>query len=231
MKPDSCIMIIRNLIALATVVVALTNLNGCSDPTKPKDVKYNLYVGATHLASSEEDSSFNRIYIYDADSLTLLDSIWQAHFTENLAASPDGRWLYVLDFTTQSVPRMLWKLDVRTKRVLWSRSDFGGGGGRARIHLLQDGAILLVGNTIVTPEDGTAVRTFTDSLFTMWGPVSGTKVAVIVRGQPLWHGNDSLLRVLDAATGELSGGYVAHLSTGEVLRALASTGASTTRGL
>jgi DNA-binding beta-propeller fold protein YncE len=201
-----------------SAIVLLASLLGCDKATRPKDVRYNLYVGATHLATSPEDSSFNRIYIYDADSLTLLDSIWQAHFTENLAVSPDGQWLYVLDFTTQSVPRMLWRIDARTKQVAWSRSDFGGGGGYAYIRLLRDGALLLVGNTVVRPEDGSAVRTFTDSMFAMWGPVPRTKVAAIVRGQPLWHGNDSLVKVLDVATGELSGYFVPHLKSGVALQ-------------
>ena len=49
------------------------------------------------------------------------------------------------------------------------------------------------------------VRRFSDSLVTLYGPVSGNKVAVI---------RDSVLAIIDATTGVISGGWVPRLSNG-----------------
>jgi hypothetical protein len=115
MRPNTKTIYPRLFITALSAIVLLASLLGCEKATKPKDVRYNLYVGATHLATSPEDSSFNRIYIYNADSLTLLDSIWQAHFTEYLDASPDGQWLYVTGFISEWTPRAVLKINARTK--------------------------------------------------------------------------------------------------------------------
>jgi DNA-binding beta-propeller fold protein YncE len=196
------------LVTALLVIVASLSFPDCSKSTKPKVVKYNLYVGATHLYTSPEDSSTNRIYIYDTDSLNLLDSISRAHYINDLAASSDGRWLYVVDFPTQSPT--LWKIDARTKNVVWSRSGFGG-----YLRFLADGKLLLVGNSVLRPDDDTILRHMDDSLRLCWGPESGTKVAAVTMG-------DGLLRlcVTDVVTGESHGSYVPRLSSGDALQAI-----------
>ncbi len=187
-------------------------LVGCSKTSKPKDVKYNLYVPATHLWAGQGDSSFNRIYIYDADSITLLDSIWQAHFTENLAVSPDGKWLYVVNRTAYNVPRTLWKIDVQTKQVVWSRSDEGMGGGGAGFRLLKNGALLLLGNDVLQSDNGALVQRLDRSPHAMEGPESGTMVAATV--------GDTLVTVLDVETGKTSGQFVPRDSSGNAMMSI-----------
>ena len=211
MRPKRNTSNVRPSIATLLAVFVLANLIGCDNPTKPKDVKYNLYVGATHIGSAP-DSSFNRIYIYDADSLTLLDSIWQAHFIQYLDASPDGRWLYVTDFTSYSTNPTVWKIDTRTKQVVWSRTDLWG------VRCIANGTLLLAGRDVLRPDDGTLIRHLSDSLYPAWGPVSGTKIAAIVPSSLTTPGYDSIIRVLDVATGEVSGRYVARLSSGVALQ-------------
>jgi hypothetical protein len=202
----------RSFIAALSAVFILTSLAGCDKATKPKNVKYNLYVGATHIGSAP-DSSYNRIYIYDADSLTLLDSISQAHFTAQLAVSPDGRWLYILDFTGHWQVMTMWKIDARTKQVAWSRSDRGG-----YLRFLANGKLLLAGNDVLRPDDGGLVRHIDDSLRLLWGPAPGTVVAATVSASPPGPENDSVIRAIDVVTGEVSGRYVARLSTGVALQ-------------
>jgi hypothetical protein len=204
----------RSFVAALSAVVVVASLVGCGDPTKPKDVKYNLYVGATHLATSPEDSSFNRIYIYDADSLTLLDSIYQAHFTWYLDVSPDGQWLYVTDFTSYSTNPTVWKIDARTKQVVWSRSDLWG------VRCIANGTLLLAGRDVLRADDGTLVRHLSDSLYPFWGPVSGTRIAAIGHTSDPDRASDAIVRVIDVATGEVSGGYIARLSSGETLQGI-----------
>ncbi len=209
MRPNSYTMIIRSLIAVLAVFFTLADFNSCSGPSKPKDVKYNLYVGATHFYASPEDSSFNRIYIYDADSLTLLDSIWQAHYAQDVAVSPDGRWLFVLDFTLTHGPRTLWKINAQTRQVAWSRSGRSG-----RLRFQDNGGVLLAGNDVLDPEDGSILRHLSDSLVVLWGPGSGTKVAATVRGSLTEYGYDSVVTAVDVTSGERSGRFVAHLPSG-----------------
>ncbi len=88
MKPSRNTVTARTFIAALSVVMILVSLLGCSKATKPKEVKYNLYVGATRYGGIE-DSTYSRIYIYDADvadSLNLIDSIAQAGFINDLQA-------------------------------------------------------------------------------------------------------------------------------------------------
>ncbi len=214
MRPNENTRSIRSILALLSVVVLAVYFTGCGDPTKPKDVKYNLYVGATHLATSPEDSSFNRIYIYDADSLTLLDSIWQAHFTWQLDVAPDGRWLYVTDFTSYRTNPTVWKIDAHTKQVIWSRSDIWG------VRCIANGTLLLAGRDVLRADDGSFVRHLSDSLYPAWGPVSGTKIAAIGHTANPEGASEQIVRVIDVTTGEVSGGYVPHLSVGITLEGI-----------
>jgi hypothetical protein len=213
--------VLRTVAGVALALLVCASLAGCDKATKPKPVKYNIYLGGMHESAYTGDSSYGWIYVYDADSLSLIDSISLNHldptpraFTDELAVSPDGRWLYVLAASEYSIPATLWKLDARTKQAVWSRPGFDDT-RLLSVRVLQNGALLLVGDTVFRAEDGSVVRTLPDSLHTMWGPASGTKVvAIVLSRSPAENG---AIRAVDVATGEVSGRYVAHLSSGEAL--------------
>ena len=213
--------LLRATCALGLVLaVGYLLLTGCSKSTKPKPVKYNIYMGASMYDSVNVDSFWGWIYAYDADSLNLVDSIslnlidptHRSLFADELGVSPDGRWLYVLAASPKPEPSTLWKLDARTKQAVWSRPGFDDS-RKMLVRVLQNGALLLVGDSVFRAEDGSVVKALHDSLLTMWGPVSGTKVAAVVRSRPQ-EGYDSIISVIDVVTGEVSGRYVARLTSG-----------------
>ncbi len=187
---------------IAAIGVGLL-LIGCSKPDKPKPVKYNLYVPATHLAAGQGDSSFNRIYIYDADSLTLHDSIWQAHFTESLDVSPDGEWLYVAGFISYQARRVIQKIDIRTKHTVWTRSDLWG------VRCIANGTLLLAGRDVLSSDDASLLRHLSDTLKPLFGPVSGTKIAATA--------GDTVVTVVDVANGVDTGQFVPRDTSGIAL--------------
>jgi len=211
---------LRAAAVAVSAVVVLLSIAGCDKATKHKPVKHNIYMGASMFDTVNVDSFWGWIYVYDADSLSLVDSInlnlidptRRSFFADELAVSPDGRWLYVLAASQYSIPSTLWKIDARTKQAVWSRPGFDDTKWLP-VRVLQNGALLLVGDTVFQAEDGGVVRTLPDSLLTLWGPVSGTKVAATVRSRPQ-EGYDSIISVIDVATGEVSGRYVAHLTSG-----------------
>jgi hypothetical protein len=209
----------HKVLVAATAIVVLLGTACCDKVTKHKPVKHNIYFGGMHISAYTGDSTYGWIYVYDADSLSLLDSIslnlldpTPRAFTDELAVSPDGRWLYVLAASEYTMPSTLWKIDARTKQAVWSRSGFDDMKWLP-IRVLQNGALLLVGDTVFRAEDGGVVRTLPDSLLTLWGPVSSTKVAATVRSRPQ-EGYDSIISLIDVVTGEVSGRYVAHLTSG-----------------
>jgi hypothetical protein len=208
----------RTILVAALTLAVLASLACCDKATKHKPVKHNIYFGGMHISAYTGDSTYGWIYVYDADSLSLIDSIslnlldpTPRAFTDELAVSPDGRWLYVLAASEYTMPSTLWKIDARTKQAVWSRSGFDDMKWLP-IRVLQNGALLLVGDTVFRAEDGSVVRTLPDSLLTLWGPVSGTKVAAIVRSGPQTE-NGSIVGAIDVVTGELSGRYVGHLAS------------------
>jgi WD40 repeat protein len=214
------IPVFRALAGVALALLAFASLAGCDKATKHKPVKYNIYLGASMYDTSGAGSFWGWIYAYDADSLDLVDSInlnlidptGRSSFVDEMAVSPDGRWLYVLAASRRPEPSTLWKLDAGTKQAVWSRPGWDDT-KRTLVRVLQNGALLLVGDTVFQAEDGRVVRTLPDSLLTMWGPVSGTKVAATVRSRPQ-EGYDSIISVIDVVTGEVSGRYVARLTSG-----------------
>jgi hypothetical protein len=201
----------RALAGVALAVLGCAVLAGCDKATKPKPVKYNIYLGASKFDTVNVDSFWGWIYAYDADSLNLVDSISmtqidptrRSFFPDELAVSPDGRWLYVLGASQYSIPATLWKIDARTKQAMWSRPGFDDT-KLISVQVLQNGALLLVADTVFRTEDGSMVRTLPDSLFALWGPVAGTRVAAT---------QGSIVRAIDIVTGEVSGEYVAHLAS------------------
>jgi hypothetical protein len=117
------------------------------------------------------------------------------------------------------LPAGLWKIDARTKQVVWSCTTEVKRNRRQFVQILGNGRMLLSGNEVRRPEDGSLVRRLDDSLITMFGPVPGTKAAAIIRQHPTSSmGYDSIIRVVDVATGEVSGRFVAYLTSGVPLQ-------------
>jgi WD40 repeat protein len=215
--------VLRAVAGMALALLVCASLAGCDKATKHKPVKYNIYLGASMYDTSGAGSFWGWIYAYDADSLDLVDSInlnlidptGRSSFVDEMAVSPDGRWLYVLAASPKPEPSTLWKLDARTKQAVWSRPGWDDT-KRTLVRVLQNGALLLVGDTVFRSEDGSVLRTAPDSLFALWGPASGTKVAATVRSGPGIE-DGSIVRVVDVLTGEVSGRYAAHLESGAIL--------------
>ena len=193
----------RMVVLAVAAAFVVASICCCSKSTQPRDVKYNIYIGAMHLAANDDDSTYSRIYIYDADSLTILDSICREHEAESVCASPDGRSLYVVDRIAYNLASRLSKIEIHSKQVVWVRENLGG-----YPRFVSNGKFLLCGKDVLKPDDGTRLRRFSDSLWTMFGPVSGTKVAAV---------RDLVVTLIDVTTGESSGRWVPRLSNGLAL--------------
>jgi WD40 repeat protein len=204
---------------VALALLAFAGMAGCDKTTKPEPVKYNLYVGARSWDTVVEGLYRNEIYVYDADSLTLIDSFPHIDYINQLVVSPDGRSLYIRGGPNMPLPAGLWKIDARTRQVVWSCTTEVKRNRRQFVQILGNGRMLLSGNEVRRPEDGSLVRRLDDSLITMFGPVPGTKAAAIIRQDPTSSmGYDSIIRVVDVATGEVSGRFVAYLASGVPLQ-------------
>ncbi len=183
---------------IAAIGVSLF-LIGCSKPDKPKPLKYNIYVGCNNT---------DQMYVYDADSLTLIDSIPGLGNSYSMVVSPDGRWLFVEGKYNRG-GNVLVKLDASSKQV----AGILPSNGPIVIRGLDDGRLLLRGNPtfyeeIIDPTTLTVTSQIDDSLYWRDGPQSGSKIAVVAPG------NDHRVRVLDLKTGEVYGNYIPRLQSG-----------------
>jgi uncharacterized protein YceK len=197
---------------VALALLAFAVLAGCDKATKPKSVKYNIYLGASYwMDSSDVNSLVNQLYVYDADSLTRLDSIPLPAASKQTAVSPDGRWLYVSnEFQSPGgVPSNVLKIDARTHQPVWSSPGPGW-----PVSVLKHGELVLHWRRVLRASDGTTIRQYDDSLTPDGGAPSGTKVALLAGAR---------VRIADVETGEMSGDYGPNIGTGgdcPVVRAL-----------
>jgi hypothetical protein len=158
------------LIALG-LVLACTSRRGL----EPGPVRYNIYVGATFDWFSYGPGP-SKLYIYDADSLTLYDSIPLESMAFDMAISTDGRSLYVqMDGPWPSYEGPLSLINARSKEVEWSRSGMG-----PCVSLHGNGRLLLNGHEVLDPRNGSLVRRLPDSLWLGHGPSTGTEVATVI---------------------------------------------------
>jgi len=173
----------------------------CSDKgTDPKPLKYNVYVGCDERGV---------IYVLDADSLTVTDSLVGIGPTRSMALSPEGRWLYVQCQKDEGGVGPFLKIDLRTKQEV-ARVEEGLG----NLLLLKGGTLLLAGLNrlyFADPVTLAEVAPLPDTLRPWRVAKPGTKlpVEVIYRNR---------FRLYDVDTGELTGEYVPHLLTGETLQ-------------
>ncbi len=184
-------------IAVVTVIITSLSLTGCSKSTQPKEPKYNIYHGASYSKNSDgQRSLFSLLYVYDADSLTRLDSIPLPGWARELAVSPDGQWLYAsVRYTTDlGITWYLVKINARSRETAWTVDGTG-----PSVALLKNGALLVNERRVVRTTDGKLVRQYGDTLDMGGGPVSGARIALVHRGA---------VRIADVETGEVFGDYV-----------------------
>ncbi len=197
------------VLAVATVGMFLV---GCSKATKPRPAKYNIYLGASYWKDSTDvNSLFSQMYVYDADSLTRLDSIPLPAPSWEMAASPDGRWLYV-SFGSVGDPQSqgnVIKINAITHQTVWQSPD-----ASFRIGLIKNGQLLVNGSRVLRTSDGTTVRRYNDSYTLGGGAPSGTKVALIAEAR---------VRIADVETGEISGDFGPNIGTGSDCPVYAAT--------
>lgn len=191
---------------LAMVAIALA-LAGCHDtPVQPEPVKYNIYVNVALSGT---------IYVVDADSLTVVDSIPDIGQALSMVSSPDGRWLYVQVGYAVNRPVGMLKIDMATKSVVEESAGIG-----AELSLLDEGELLLRWGEHCTPDvptvlfdarDLSVLQTYTDSLCRHAGPLGGTQVSAVVNDGP------NRVRIADLRTGAVSGSYTPILSDGSIV--------------
>jgi hypothetical protein len=194
------------IIALVTVVLALA----CSDNgTGPKSVKYNVYAGSSYSTGGR--SMDGALYILDADSLTILDSIPHMGQVDDIAVSPDGRWIYA-ECSWPFANRVLTKIDAKTLEKTEQLAVFSAGS----LTLLDKGRLLLRQSSsctsdLINPAGLQVTNTLSDSLCRMHGSVKGTKVAARIADER------SRVRGTDVLSGAVFGTYTAHLTDGDTL--------------
>jgi hypothetical protein len=196
-------------------VLGCAVLIGCSKPTKPKDVKYNIYISVAGYRDGTSATRFDQLFVYDADSLTLRDSIPLRTMAMELEVSPDGRWLYAQCTSWGPTPGGLYKIDALTKQVAWSIP------GNGLITPLDGGRLLTRevwgGTDVIDAATGDAITRLPFDVRILKGPPNGTRVAAIVPADTIDLFRDTLVTVFDVKSGETYGHYVPRLSTGEAL--------------
>jgi hypothetical protein len=189
-------------------------LAGCGKTTKPEPVKYNIYLGAFGSREGTSATRFDQFFVYDADSLTVRDSIPLPAMAVELEVSPDGRWLYAQCMNRGPTPYKLYKIDALTKEVVWSIPGYG------LITLLDGGRLLTrerFDTEVIDLATGDVITRLPSTIRILKGPPNGTKVAAIVPADTTDFFWDTLVTVFDVKSGETYGHYVPRLSTGEAL--------------
>lgn len=184
-------------IGVAAVIITGLSLAGCNKGTQPKEPKYNIYHGATYWKNLDgQRSLLSQLYVYDADSLTRLDSIPLPGWARETVVSPDGQWLYAsIRYTNDlGITWYLVKINAQSRETAWTVDGTG-----PSVSLLKNGALLVNEQRILRTTDGEVVRQYGDTLSLGGGPISGARIALIHRGA---------VRIADVETGELLGDYV-----------------------
>ncbi len=211
----------RRIYMIAALLTSLTLAIGCSDdsPVTPKPVHYNIYVSATDYLYLN-GGKHNGFYVYDADSLTLIDSIPLSHIGGHAEISPDGRYLYSVLWRYKDPPHdyYLAKIDVSTGDMVWTKNNLNA--QNLSPSLLDDGRLMLCGDLIIDAETGTVVRDHDYLTDEHWvlndGPLHGTEVAAVHFDSVLYHDySDTLAIAVDVMTGQQRGGFVARLGSGQ----------------
>lgn len=205
----SAIVLLALLAGLPAVFLA-----GCTSdaPTTPKPVHYNIYAAVSSYQYGDTSST---LFIYDADSLTLLDTLVLPNIADWAAASPDGRALYLGYWGYKAGPYSHYaaKLDLTSKMTEWIHElNAPGNGERVPVQLMDNGRLIVYGRETIDPATGETLRRMTDDEAEHWkwqhGPPGGDEVAVLWRGA---YSHDTLIEVEALRTGTRRGYYVPRL--------------------
>lgn len=182
-------------VVLGILVYALL---GCNDQaTTPEPAEYLIYLN--HPGSGA-------IYIIDANSLVIVDSIPGIGLVKDMVSSPNGRWLYAQVQEYPTAPNRLLKIDLTDKSVTTELGGFA-----SELTLLAGGQWLLrgaeycfdyVASELVDPTQLTVKRAFADSMCRQTGPMTGTQVASVVLDA------SHRIHVTDILTGDVWGSYL-----------------------
>ena len=183
---------VRSVVIVALIVLFI--IVGCCDgPNKPVRSREVIYAGAWHI---EETPHRGIIYVYTADSLTLLDSLPFSGTVRELVVAPDGRSLFIHRGPT---PWLL-RVDAKTGNEDWAIE-----GAASPLLLLDDGHMLVSGRVIRDMQTGASIDSLPDSLEIGYGSQSGTEVAAVVVNE---GDADTVVTVLNCATGATKGRFV-----------------------
>lgn len=196
--------------SLSLVVLALLVQCARERSLQPRFSRQTIYVSVqTYLSGGEQ---FNRLYLLDADSLNVLDSIQLGPLLSG-AASPDGHSIYIQPGTIE-------KYDLVARRTLWSNSS------GFDLRLVDEGRRLFVSSrppecaTLQLSAENGSLLGRTDGPCRLGSaPAKSDVLPVVVRvgdgTAPSW---DSTVQVLDVSTGEVRWTVVPRQSDGRTLR-------------
>jgi hypothetical protein len=209
--------IMLHCVLTALIAASLTLTIGCSDdpPVTPEPVAYNIYATANKYYDGEKES---RVYVYDADSLTLLDSIPLPHVGDWAQVSPDGRSLYLVMWRYRDdYKHYIAKVDVTTGTMVWTQEVpiAAGASDYSPFNSLDSGRLLAFGGILFDSETGAVVRQHDyqaeNHLTLQFGPPHGTEVAAIHFDSVPYNyfdASDTQVVVVDLVTGQSRGSFV-----------------------
>ena len=199
-------------LAALLLILACTSRRGL----EPKPVNYNIYVTTGGYYPGGEQWR-DVLYVYDADSLELLDSIPLSWMPAEMAVSPDGRSIFLHGNHL--------RLNNAGLDTVWRIPTTGTG-----MEILDRGRLILYGQDwldgspfgysgwlVVNTEDGSIVRTLPDSLHIGKAPIEGTEVAATVLDSHGVYIIDTIVTVIDVVTGETRGRYIPHVGSSRAL--------------
>jgi len=216
----------RQLISLLLVAAFATGIfGGCEDlAVEPEPEHYNMYVAALDWI---DGTATDPLYILDAESMDVIDTIPQVGSLRDLEVSPDGKWLYA--YVHRGSPGSHFPLydslrciDVQKKQVAWAIPS----GLSTSITILDNGKLILRrwsqfrdepgGQDLIDASTGTVLKTLPVLPWCCEGPETGTKVAATldVKARP----GASRIVALDVVSGEQSGSLILPPRSGYELR-------------
>jgi hypothetical protein len=205
------------LIKLVVAFGVLVYIGGCSDhkPGMPTPTERRIFVGG--IDYSQSGPARSEMFIFDFDSLSVIDSLALPERSVDAVAGKDERCIYFLtmnDLATRSVV----KIDPGTKGRLWTHDVARWPDtppGRGRLVPLKGASLLVANREIISGDDGSVVKTIPDSMVPFDGLSSGSCVAIgtITQGDNRARALHGYNVVRDSTWGS----YTPHLENGTQL--------------
>ena len=216
MNTQRCMTSTR-ILATACVLALVLGCNSDESPFTPEPVHYNIYGTGSNYLQNETTS---RMYWYNADSLTLVDSLVLPHIALWGEASPDGRYLYLVmwPYRTAGRPYYIMKLDIERRTEVWTH-DAEGYDDYSPFRILDNGRLLVYGREVIDALTGETVHRLEDSVINQWkmyhGPPGGREVAAVSQDTVPNRGRDTMVVAMNVLTGEHRGRFVPRIAPGQ----------------